>query len=76
VTQPGVGVRGHAGQMHTPRPELDDEGDVERAEPDRLDGEEVGRQDPACLVARNFMPFEVSKLPIRSGLNHEYRAAA
>ena len=23
----GVGVRRHAGQMHTPRPELDDEGD-------------------------------------------------
>jgi hypothetical protein len=52
----GVGMAGHAGQMDMPRPELDEEGDVERAEPDGLDGEEVGRQDPACLVAQELRP--------------------
>jgi hypothetical protein len=49
-------VAAHAGQMDTPRPELDEEGDVERAEPDGLDGEEVGRQNPTCLIAQELRP--------------------
>jgi hypothetical protein len=49
-------MAGHAGQMDTPRPELDEEGDVERAEPDGLDRKEIGRQDPACLAAQELRP--------------------
>ena len=45
----GVRVRRNAGQVHAPRRELDEEQDVERLEPDRLDGEEVGREDPRRL---------------------------
>ena len=45
----GVGVRGDAGHVHAPRRELDEEQDVERFEADRLDGEEVGREDPRRL---------------------------
>jgi hypothetical protein len=45
----GVGVLGHAGQANPPRRELDEEQDVERLAPDRLDGEEVGREDPRRL---------------------------
>jgi hypothetical protein len=42
-------VLGHAGQVHAPGRELDEEQDVERLETDRLDGEEVGRPDPRRL---------------------------
>jgi hypothetical protein len=45
----GVGVRGDAGGVHAPGRELDEEQDVERLEADRLDGEEVGREDPRRL---------------------------
>ena len=45
----GVGVLGHAGQTNPPRRELDEEQDVERLETDRLDAEEVGREDPRRL---------------------------
>ena len=44
-----VGVLGHAGQVHAAGRELDEEQDVERLETDRLDGEEVGREDPRRL---------------------------
>ena len=45
----GVGVLGHARQVHSAGRELDEEQDVERLEADRLDGEEVGREDPRRL---------------------------
>ena len=45
----GVRVRRNAGQVHAPRRELDEEQDVERLEADRLDGEEVGREDARRL---------------------------
>ena len=45
----GVGVGGHAGGVHAPGRELDEEQDVQRLEADRLDGEEVGRPDPRRL---------------------------
>jgi hypothetical protein len=38
-------VLGHAGHVNSSRGELDEEQDVERLETDRLDGEEVGRED-------------------------------
>jgi hypothetical protein len=44
-----VGVRGDARHVHSPGRELDEEQDVERLEADRLDGEEVGREDPRRL---------------------------
>jgi hypothetical protein len=44
-----VGVRGDTGHVHSPGRALDEEQDVERRAPDRLDGEEVGREDPRRL---------------------------
>ena len=44
-----VRVRGDAGGVHAAGRELDEEQDVERLEADRLDGEEVGREDPRRL---------------------------
>jgi hypothetical protein len=44
-----VGVDGDAGQVHSAGRKLDEEQDVGRLEPDRLDGEEVGREDPRRL---------------------------
>jgi hypothetical protein len=42
-------VGGNAGQVHAPGRELDEEQDVDRLEADRLDAEEVGREDPRRL---------------------------
>jgi len=42
-------VGGNADQVHAPRRELDEEQDVEHLETDRLDGEEVCREDPRRL---------------------------
>ena len=44
-----VGVRRRAHHVHPPGLKLDEEQDVERLQPDRLDGEEVGREDPRRL---------------------------
>ena len=44
-----VGVGGDARHVHSPGRELDEEQDVDRLEADRLDGEEVGREDPRRL---------------------------
>jgi hypothetical protein len=44
-----VGVRGDARQVHSPGRELNEEQDVERLQSNRLDGEEVGREDPRRL---------------------------
>jgi hypothetical protein len=44
-----VRVRGDAGGVHSPGRELDEEQDLERLEADRLDGEEVGREDARRL---------------------------
>jgi hypothetical protein len=44
-----VGVRGDARQLHSPGREFDQEQDVDGLQPDRLDGEEVGREDPRRL---------------------------
>jgi len=44
-----VGVRGDARHVHSAGRELDEEQDVDRLQPDRLDGEEVGREDPRRL---------------------------
>ncbi len=44
-----VGVLGHTGQVNSSRGEFDEEQDVERLEADRLDGEEVGREDARRL---------------------------
>ncbi|MBA2265810.1 MAG: hypothetical protein H0W17_05380 [Chloroflexi bacterium] len=41
-----VGLRGDARQLHSPGREFDEEQDVDGLQPDRLDGEEVGREDP------------------------------
>jgi hypothetical protein len=45
----GVGVSGGSGHVDPPRVKLNHEDHV-GPEPDGLDGEEVGRQDPVCLV--------------------------
>jgi hypothetical protein len=45
----GVGVGGDAGHVHSPGCELDEEQDVDRLEVDRLDAEEVSREDPRRL---------------------------
>jgi hypothetical protein len=42
-------MRGDAREMHPPSRELDEEQDVERLEHDRLDGEEVAREDAMGL---------------------------
>jgi len=41
-----VGVGGDARHVHSAGRELDEEQDVDCLQPDRLDGEEVGREDP------------------------------
>lgn len=43
------GVRSDAHQVHSPGREFDEEQDVDGLQPDRLDGEEVGREDPRRL---------------------------
>jgi hypothetical protein len=44
-----VGMRGRAHHVDSPGLKLDEEQDVDRLQPDRLDGEEVGREDPRRL---------------------------
>jgi len=49
-------MRGDAGEMHPPCPELDEEQDVERLEHRRLDGEEVAREDAMGLRGEELAP--------------------
>jgi len=46
VTHAESGCAVTPAQVHSAGRKLDEEQDVERLEPDRLDGEEVGREDP------------------------------
>ena len=41
----------HAGELHTPVVKLDEEQHVQPLQPDRVDGEEVARNDPGALLA-------------------------
>jgi hypothetical protein len=45
-----------AEDVHDPRLELDDEADIELGEVDRLDGEEVRRQDSLGLRGEGLLP--------------------
>src|SRR4249920_2765979 len=45
----GVGVCTRADHVHPPGRKLDEEQDVDRPQPERLDGEEVAGQDPLRL---------------------------
>jgi hypothetical protein len=45
-----------SGQVDTPRLQFDGEEHVQRTEPGRLDREEVGGEDPACLAAQELAP--------------------
>ena len=47
----GLGVRRAAPEVHPPAPQLDEEQDVERLEPHRLDRKEVTGQDARRLLA-------------------------
>jgi len=51
-----VGMRGHAGQVDSPRRQLDEEQRVQRLQPDRLHREEVGREDAASLGTEERRP--------------------
>jgi 5'-deoxynucleotidase YfbR-like HD superfamily hydrolase len=52
---PGGGrVPGRSSQMDPPGAQFDHEEHVKGSEPDGLDGEEVGGQDPVCLVAQEL----------------------
>src|SRR5438552_3118094 len=57
LRDPGAGRVGcAAGEMDTPALELDEKQNVVAAQRDRLDGEEVTRQDARCLLAQELAP--------------------
>src|SRR6266487_2931082 len=54
----GVGVGGDAGDVHAPALELDEEEDIQAAQPNGVDREEVALDDPGCLLAQELAPAE------------------
>ncbi len=57
LRNPGAGRVGRAaGDMDATASELDEEEDVVAAQGERLDGEEVARQDACCLLAQELSP--------------------
>src|SRR5919204_5156928 len=57
LRDPGaVRISGHAGQMHAPTLELDEEEHVQASQPERLDREEVTLHDPSRLLAQELPP--------------------
>ena len=51
-----------AGEMHTATANLDKEQDVQRLEPNGLDGEEVGSQDLLSMLAQELAPGAATTL--------------
>ena len=50
---------GDAGDVHAPALELDEEEDIQAAQPDGVDGEEVALDDPGCLLAQKLAPAQL-----------------
>ena len=65
---PGSGrVRGAAGEMHPPRPQLDEEQDVDRLEEERLADEDVAGHDLVPVAREELAPGAAPALPLRCG---------